>query len=117
MASAPALAQQVALPTVMLTSTYAATSQQPGRAPVEVSRDLLPSALPTAEGPDSWACVQGARLDFMPVSFDADDAGPDAWVVVYTYRNEVVASEKVSKKDVERIKTQRCPAPSNLQVG
>ncbi|MEZ5938470.1 MAG: hypothetical protein R3C52_09630 [Hyphomonadaceae bacterium] len=94
-------------PALLSAASAVRMGADPGPAPIPDG--LIPSAIPDFRGPSSWGCADDARLDVMPVSYDASaEGGPAAWVVAYYYRNELVASERVSKAEARSLLSERC---------
>jgi hypothetical protein len=60
----------------------------------------------------SWMCVSRANVEIAPVSFDT--AGePATWVVVHRIDGEVVAAERVSAVEVQKLRRLPCGTPDS----
>jgi hypothetical protein len=60
----------------------------------------------------SWTCVSRANVEIAPVSFDT--AGePATWVVVHRINGEVIASERVSPVEVQKLRRLPCGTPDS----
>ena len=58
----------------------------------------------------SWTCVSRANVEIAPVSFYT--AGePSTWVVVHRIDGEVIAAERVSAVEVQKLRRQPCGTP------
>jgi hypothetical protein len=64
----------------------------------------------------SWTCVSRARVEIAPVSFDTYGT-PEAWVVVHRVNGEVVAAERVSLSEIEKLRRLPCGTPDSDQGG
>jgi hypothetical protein len=75
-------------------------------AQLAASKPVLKSAASSA-GATSWTCVSRANVEIAPVSFDS--AGePAAFVVVHRMDGEVVAAERVSPVEVQKLRRLPC---------
>ena len=60
----------------------------------------------------SWTCVSRANVEIAPVSFDT--AGePAAFVVVHRIDGEVIAAERVSPAEVQKLRRLPCGTPDS----
>ena len=60
----------------------------------------------------SWTCVSRANVEIAPVSFDT--AGePSTWVVVHRINGEVIAAERVSAVEVQKLRRLPCGTPDS----
>ena len=66
----------------------------------------LASVKPVAAS--ATACASGL-LEIAPVSFDAGGR-PDAWVIVHRVNGEVIASQRVSSNEIEKLSRAPCGA-------
>jgi hypothetical protein len=66
----------------------------------------LASVKPVAAS--ATACANGL-IEIAPVSFDTEGR-PDAWVIVHRINGEIVASERVSQREIEIVKRAPCGA-------
>lgn len=61
----------------------------------------------TSSASTSWTCVSRANVEIAPVSFDT--AGePAAFVVVHRMDGEVIAAERVSPAEVQKLRRLPC---------
>ena len=60
----------------------------------------------------SWTCVSRANVEIAPVSFDTYGA-PASWVVVHRIDGEVIAAERVSAVEVQKLRRQPCGTPDS----
>jgi hypothetical protein len=65
-----------------------------------------------ADSAGKWTCMSAAMVEIAPVSFDARGLA-DAWVMVHRERGEIVAAERISKKEVEQIQRLPCGGPGS----
>ena len=66
----------------------------------------------SASAATSWTCVSRASVEVAPVSFDT--AGePAAWVVVHRIDGEVIASERVSPVELQKLRRLPCGTPDS----
>jgi hypothetical protein len=60
----------------------------------------------------SWTCVSRANVEIAPVSFDT--AGePSTWVVVHRIDGEVIAAERVSAVEAQKLRRLPCGTPDS----
>jgi hypothetical protein len=60
----------------------------------------------------SWTCVSRANVEIAPVSFDT--AGePAAFVVVHRIDGEVIAAERVTPAEVQKLRRLPCGTPDS----
>jgi hypothetical protein len=63
-------------------------------------------------GATSWTCVSRANVEIAPVSFDT--AGePATWVLVHRIDGEVIAAERVSVMEVQKLRRLPCGTPDS----
>lgn len=59
-----------------------------------------------------WTCVSRAVIEIAPVSYDTAGA-PSGWVMVHRIKGEIIASERVSDLDVQKLSRLPCGAPDS----
>ena len=65
-------------------------------------------------GGGKWTCMFRQTVELAPVSFDV--RGAPSWVVVYRMKGEIIASQRVSAREVEQIKRMPC-GDANSELG
>jgi hypothetical protein len=55
----------------------------------------------------SWTCVSRANVEIAPVSFDTFGE-PSTWVVVHRMDGEVIAAERVSHAEIQKLRRLPC---------
>jgi hypothetical protein len=61
-----------------------------------------------------WTCMFRQTVELAPVSFDV--RGKPSWVVVYRVKGEIIASQRVSEREVEQLKRMPC-GDANSEFG
>jgi hypothetical protein len=61
-----------------------------------------------------WTCLFRQTVEIAPVSFDV--RGQASWVVVYRLKGEIIASQRVSERELEQIKRMPC-GDANSEYG
>ena len=69
----------------------------------------------TSIGGGKWTCVSRQTVEIAPVSFDV--RGQPSWVVVYRVKGEIIASQRVSEREVDQIRRMPCGEPDSEQGG
>ena len=90
-----------------------ATAQTPAAGLVK------PAAMQAAASkaaPGKWTCMSRATVEIAPVSFDTSGE-PAAWVMVHRIKGEIVASERISARQVDEIRRLPCGARDSNDGG
>jgi hypothetical protein len=98
---------------VTVASALALAWTVPGGASAQAakSKPVLKPATASAAS-TSWTCVSRASVEIAPVSFDT--AGePAAFVVVHRMDGEVIAAERVSPVEVQKLRRLPCGTPDS----
>ena len=71
------------------------------------SRSSIAASAVSESAPERWICASRTTIEIAPVSFDT--AGhAEAWVMVHRIEGEVIAAERITKRDAERLRNIRC---------
>jgi hypothetical protein len=85
-----------------------AVAAAPALAQVPVSKPAVVSAAAASKSaPGRWTCMSRATVEIAPVSFDTT-GGAEAWVMVYRVKGEVVAAERIDKREIDRLRASPC---------
>src|SRR6185295_15515001 len=71
---------------------------------------VKPAAMEAASSKTSagkWTCVSRATVEIAPVSFDTMGQ-PAAWVMVHRIKGEIIASERITSRQVDEIRRLPC---------
>jgi hypothetical protein len=63
-------------------------------------------------GADKWTCISRAVVEVAPVSFDTAGT-PIGWVRVHRVQGEVVAAERVSRLEIDQLRSLPCGTPDS----
>jgi hypothetical protein len=71
------------------------------------------ASLPGLHG--RWICASRASIEVAPVSFDTAGSA-EAWVVVHRVKGEVVAAERIGKRDLEKLRRNPCDSEGGVAL-
>lgn len=71
------------------------------------------TSLPGLHG--RWICASRASIEVAPVSFDTA-GGVEAWVVVHRVKGEVVAAERIGKRELENLRSKPCESEGGVAL-
>jgi hypothetical protein len=99
---------------ITVTGTLALILAMPSGALAQAAKTKSPMVKPavSSAAAASWTCVSRANVEIAPVSFDT--AGePSTWVVVHRIDGEIIAAERVSAVEVQKLRRLPCGAPDS----
>jgi hypothetical protein len=65
------------------------------------------TAAASTSAPARWTCASRATIEIAPVSFDTWGSA-EAWVMVHRVKGEVIAAERIDRREVEKLRTTPC---------